>query len=98
MIGMDTKPLIINNTASDWMMKDDMIFIPYKVNSDDEPDGYQCKIKTPKGVISVRYKGHALMANEGEPYEVWYPTDGTPTGYQTANDIFNYINYSYDGH
>ena len=69
----------------DQISKDDMIFIPYG------NDGYQCKMKVKTGVISVRYKGIHLMTDSKRPYEVWYPEYGVPEGYQTADDIWEYI-------
>lgn len=66
-------------------IKDDMLFEPYM------QDGYQCKIQTILGVISVRYGGVGLITDKDRPYEVCYPQQGSTTGYQTADDIFNYI-------
>jgi len=57
----------------------------------DIDSGYQCKMKVQTGIISVRYKGYGLFTNENKPYEVWYPEDNAPTGYQTADNIWNYI-------
>ena len=70
------------------LIKDKILFEPYM------NDGYQAKIKIPykKGIISVRYKGTNLMADKDHPFEVWYPGDDIPTGYQTARDIFSFIN------
>lgn len=67
------------------ILKDDMIFEPYPYG------GYQCKMKTIKGIISVRYGDHGLFTNNNKPYEVWYPDRDEPDGYQTADDIWNYI-------
>ena len=69
------------------MIKDDMIFKPYQTMG-----GWQCIMNTKKGKISVRLGGHGLIANSNKPYEVWYPTEDTPIGEQTADDIWNYIN------
>jgi hypothetical protein len=70
----------------DELIKDDMIFKPYLTMG-----GWQCIMHTGKGKISVRHGGHGLMTNQSEPYEVWYPNDDTPTGYQTADDIWEFI-------
>jgi carbon monoxide dehydrogenase subunit G len=67
------------------ILRDDMVFYPY------ETDGYQCKMKIKAGTISVRFSGRSLFTDLDHPYEVWYPTDYGPTGYQTAEDIWNYI-------
>ena len=76
--------------SKDSLIKDDMLFKPY-CYAGEAPDGYQCKIKLSAGIISVRYKGYGLIVDSSRPYEVWYPTEDAPSGYQTANDIFNYI-------
>ena len=68
------------------MEKDDMIFVPYKTTG-----GFQCIMNIKAGRISVRYLGYGLFTDAKHPYEVWYPTEGAPTGYQTADDIWNYI-------
>ena len=70
--------------------KDDMVFKPYKVCG--EIDGYQCLMETKKGTISVRYEGCGLFTNKDGIYEVWYPDRDCPDGYQTADDIWGYIN------
>lgn len=62
-----------------------MIFLPYM------DDGYQCKMNTSSGIISVRFNGAGLFADNERPYEVWYPTEDAPNGYQTADDIWDYI-------
>lgn len=67
-------------------IQDDMLFTQYLDN------GWQCIIKLPIGNISVRFGGYGLFTNKEQPYEVWYPTEDSPIGYQTANDIWNYIN------
>lgn len=69
-------------------IQDGMLFKPY---GNFEFDGYQCKIETPNGTISVRCECSTLFIDTERPYEVWYPDDDAPIGYQTANDIFNYI-------
>jgi len=71
-------------------MQDDMLFEPYQF-PDDEIDGFQCKMKVSTGIISVRHKGRNLSTDKDGIYEVWYPEDDTPVGYQTADDIWNYI-------
>ena len=63
----------------------DLLFTPYM------NDGYQCKIPTKKVIISVRYKGANLIANNDKPFEVWYPDEDSPTGYQNDEDVYNYI-------
>jgi len=70
-------------------IKDDMVFEPYEFG------GFQCKMEVPSGVISVRYKGHGLFTDEEHPYEVYYPDEDAPTGYQTVDDIWKYITRSY---
>lgn len=65
--------------------KDDMLFVPYSYG------GYQCKMKVKTGIISVRYMGSRLFTDKDHPYEVWYPNEDSPSGYQTAEDIWNYI-------
>lgn len=67
------------------MILDDMVFKEYPTG------GYQCLIETKAGWISVRYGSNLLFTESDKPYEVWYPTEDEPTGYQTANDIFTYI-------
>lgn len=61
-----------------------MVFHPYA-------DGWQSKITLYCGTISVRYGGQGIFADKDHPYEVWYPTEDSPIGYQTADDIFEYI-------
>lgn len=65
--------------------QDDMEFTPYM------DCGYQCKMKVKTGVISVRFGCNTLITNNERPYEVWYPDQDSPVGYQTAEDIWNYI-------
>jgi len=67
------------------LIKDDMIFVPYLYG------GYQCKMKTKRGIISVRCGSDTLFTSKDEPYEVWYPDRDEPNGYQTADDIWKYI-------
>lgn len=62
-----------------------MIFKPYLFG------GWQCIMETKKGKISVRYGGYGLFTNDKYPYEVWYPDESDPRGYQVADDIWNYI-------
>ena len=64
---------------------DDILFEPYM------DDGYQAKIHIDIGIISVRYKGKGLIVSDDEPFEVFYPTDDSPTPYQTSFDVYNYI-------
>lgn len=66
-------------------IKDDMFFMPYELG------GYQCLILLEIGTISVRYGSPYLFTDNDHPYEVWYPTEDSPDGYQTADDIYNYI-------
>lgn len=66
-------------------IQDDMEFSKYM------DCGYQCKMKVKSGIISVRFGCKNLITDTERPYEVWYPLDDTPTGYQTAEDIWNYI-------
>jgi len=75
-----------NKEKYNCVIKDKMLFNPYN------NDGYQCILNTHKGKISVRYKGVNLFANKEKPYEVWYPGEDAPIGYQTAKDIFHFIN------
>ena len=70
----------------DEMIIDDMVFKPYPTMG-----GWQCIMDTSRGKISVRYKGYGLSTEPNKPYEVWYPTEDTPIGSQTAEDIFNYV-------
>jgi hypothetical protein len=64
---------------------DDLPFIPYMDN------GLQCLVFTDEGKISIRRDGFSLFTDKEHPYEVWYPTEAEPSGYQTADDIWNYI-------
>ena len=73
------------------LQKDDMIFKPYFIVGEDEPDGWHCVMNTERGRISVRYKGYGLFTDTKRPYEVWYPTETAPDGYQTADDIWDYV-------
>ena len=66
--------------------QDDMEFYPYPIQG-----GYQCRMKVKTGVISVRFGVDTLFTSESKPYEVWYPDRDVPDGYQTADDIWNYI-------
>jgi len=68
------------------MEKDDMVFVNYM----NQPDSWQCKMNVAAVLISVRL-GPRLVTDNERPYEVWYPTEDAPTGYQTANDIWDYI-------
>ena len=70
------------------LVNDDMIFVPYETMG-----GWQCIMNTSKGEISVRYLGRGLFTDDKGCYEVWYPEDTEPKGYQTADDIWNYIGY-----
>lgn len=63
-----------------------MIFEPYEIC-----DGYQCRMQVKSGIISVRFGGHGLITSNEKPYEVWYPDQDAPIGYQTAEDIWDYI-------
>ena len=63
-----------------------MVFKPYPLMG-----GWIAQIKVKDYLISVRYGGHGLLTDSGHPYEVWYPTQSEPDGYQTADDIWNYI-------
>jgi len=67
------------------MIQDDMEFKPYPMG------GFQCIMETKLGKISVRTGKETLITSTKKPYEVWYPTNNEPTGYQDANDIWNYI-------
>ncbi len=69
---------------------DDIIFLPYNPELEGKW-GIQSLMKTSKGILSVRAKGEGLFISKERPYEVWYPGDEEPTGYQTADDIFNWI-------
>ena len=67
------------------MIRDDMNFVPYPLG------GYQCKMKLKNGTMSVRFGCHTLFTDSAGIYEVWYPDRDEPDGYQTADDIWNYI-------
>jgi len=67
------------------IIKDKILFNPYM------NDGWQSIMQTAKGKMSIRYKGKNLLTDDKHPYEVWYPKDDVSTGYQTAEDIFNYL-------
>lgn len=76
------------------MIRDDMIFEPYKFPGEEweeSEDGYQALLPTSMGEISVRFDGRNLFTSKEKPYEVWYPNEDTPIGGQTADDIFNWI-------
>lgn len=75
----------INIAYSDTVI-DDMIFVKYPYG------GMQCIMMLPMGKLSVRKGGHGLFTDTERPYEVWFPGDDSPTGYQTADDIFRWIN------
>ena len=66
-------------------MQDDFIFKPYPSG------GYQSIVMLSIGRLSIRCKSNGLFIDKNRPYEVWYPTDDVPTGYQTGEDIWNYI-------
>lgn len=53
--------------------------------------GVQAKIKTRHGVISVRARSEQLFIDTNHPFEVWYPGDSEPTGYQVEEDIWHFI-------
>ena len=65
---------------------DDLPFVPYLTMG-----GLQAKITLKNGVLSVRRGGHGLIVSSDKPYEVWYPDRDCPDGYQTADDIWDYI-------
>lgn len=67
------------------IIQDDMCFKPYAYG------GYQCLIETKVGRISVRFGSNSLFTDNVGKYEVYYPTEDAPDGYQTSDDIFNYI-------
>lgn len=67
-------------------IRDDMIFKPYQLMG-----GWQCIMETKRGRISVRYGSSSLFVTDGRPYEVWYPSEDTPTGRQSADNIWDYI-------
>ena len=69
------------------MIKDDMVFKPSLPMG-----GWQCVMYIKGCRLSVRFGGYGLITEADKPYEVWYPHEGTPTGRQTADDIWNYIN------
>jgi len=71
---------------------DDFPFVPYITTG-----GLQAKIQTKRGIISIRRDGHGLIVSSDKPYEVWYPDESEPTGYQTAEDIWNYIKLNKNG-
>lgn len=64
-------------------IKDDFLFKPY------EYGGFQCKIETKKGIISIRFGGHGLFCKDGT-YEVRYP-NGDVIGDQSPDDIYKYL-------
>jgi hypothetical protein len=68
------------------LIKDDMIFKPYLTMG-----GWQCIMETKRGKISIRLGGYGCFASKDKPYEVWYPTEDTPIGEQSADDIWNYV-------
>ena len=69
------------------MIKDDMLFKPYSTMG-----GWQCIMQIRGCRLSVRFGGYGLITKSNKPYEVWYPSEFSPTGRQTADDIWNYIN------
>ena len=69
------------------LIQDDMVFVPYETTG-----GWQCVMHTKKGRLSVRFGSPSLFTSVDRPYEVWYPTENAPDGYQTADDIWRYIN------
>jgi hypothetical protein len=77
----------IESPNSIGFIQDDMLFVPYENGS----GGWQCKINTQIGVISVRLGGWGLTTTPEFPYEVWYPTEKSPTEKQSASDIWGYI-------
>ena len=68
------------------MIKDDFVFKPYETMG-----GWQCKIETSKGTLSIRYGGRGLLVEPDKPYEVWYPDEDAPTPRQTSEEIWDYI-------
>lgn len=68
-------------------IQDDMVLIHYMGGS----NGWQCKMNIAVGFISIRFGGWGLITDAEHPYEVWYPTEDTPTPYQTADDIWAYV-------
>lgn len=72
---------------------DDLEFEPYYLGSLDL--GYQCVIETENGRLSIRRGKEndkcGLFVSDSHPYEVWYPERDAPDGWQTAEDIWNYI-------
>ena len=73
------------------MIKDDMIFKPYPLTG-----GYQCIMDTERGRLSVRTGSDTLFIDDDHPYEVWYPSEDAPIGYQTADDIWDYISNKHE--
>jgi len=76
-----------NTLVSGSFIQDDMIFCRYNSGS----GGYQCKMNVATGLISVRFGGWGLITDAEHPYEVWYPDEDAPSGYQTADDIWDYV-------
>jgi hypothetical protein len=71
-------------------IKDDFTFEPYYVNH--EQNGYICKCYTSVGMLIIRYGGSSHAYSSGEQiYEVKYPSEPDPLGYQTAELIWEYI-------
>jgi hypothetical protein len=66
------------------MIIDDLLFVQYPYG------GWQCKIKLKNGVVSVRM-GQGLFTDDLHPFEVWYPSESEPSGYQTSTDVWEYI-------
>lgn len=84
------KSELMRGLSSTLMIKDDMIFEPYMPEY--RENAWRCVMEVSTGKISVRFGGRGLFTDNNRPYEVWYPEDDTPTGYQTADDIWDYIN------
>jgi hypothetical protein len=61
-------------------------FKPYMGN------GFQKIVETNRGRLSIRFGGRSLFVRDDAPFEVWYPEDDAPSGYQTAEDIQKYLN------
>jgi hypothetical protein len=69
------------------MIQDDFVFEPYG----GIPGAYRCEIPLKTGNLSIRFGGHGLFTSKDNPYEVWYPGEAEPDGYQTAEEIWRYI-------
>jgi len=55
-------------------------------------DGFQKIVQTKNGRLSIRHGGRGLFVNDDGPFEVWYPENDEPSGYQSAEDIKKYLN------